>query len=413
MRNFKLPKLILLYGLFLGIGCGSGIQQQIPTHKVTRGKFFINVVETGELKATVSNTIVAPTLNWNYGELKILRLIDDGDEVQTGDTLVVFDPAEVQKAIIDAQAELDIAKAEYDKTEADQDSKIEDLKADLKMSEISHQISKLDLEQASYEADIRKKEIELQLEQSEISLKKARQEIENQQKINQEELKKLALKIEQLEAKLEDANTTLLKLTLTAPTPGLVIIERNWSTGNKWQVDEQPWSGASIISLPDLSEIKAVTDINEVDISKIKMDQPVRIKVDAAPDTVFTGKVIDIATLARKKDRDSNVKVFSVEVLIDGQHKILMPGMTVSCDIIVDEITDVLSIPLDGFFREGSEEFIYLSKGSSFKKHPVKAGAQNNDYIIINEGLKEGDEVALIDPTKLEEKKNSGAKGDK
>ncbi|MBN2088062.1 efflux RND transporter periplasmic adaptor subunit [candidate division KSB1 bacterium] len=403
--------LIVLLNLIIISGCGSKIARQIETYKVKRGEFLINVVETGELKATVSTMVSAPAIDWRFGDLKITKLIEDGMQVQIGDTLVLFDPAEVQKAIIDKKAELDIARAEYTKMEADQKSKIEELEADLKMAEISYQISQLELEQAAYQADIKKKEIQLQLQQSEISLKKAREEIENQKMIHLEELRKQQLKISQLESNLAAANETLTKLTVKAPGPGLVIIEENWMSDAKWQVGEQPWSGVPIMSLPDLSQIKAMTEINEVDISKVKMGQKVKIKLDAYPDTTFTGEVIDIALLAKRKDRKSDVKVFPVEILISGNHKLLKPGMTVNCDIIADKIDSVLFIPLEGLFIKNEKRIVYLKKGNDYKPQEVRVGRENNDYVVIEEGLKEGNEIALNDPSQIlttEKGKNQG-----
>jgi RND family efflux transporter MFP subunit len=403
--------LIVLLNLIIILGCGSKIAQQIETYKIKRGEFLINVVETGELKATVSTMVSAPAIDWRFGDLKITRLIDDGKQVQNGDTLVLFDPAEVQKAIIDKKAELDIARAEYTKMEADQKSKIEELEADLKMAEISYQISQLELEQAAYQADIKKKEIQLQLQQSEISLKKAGEEIANQKLIHQEELRKQQLKISQLENNLVAAHETLSKLTVKAPGPGLVIIEENWMSDAKWQVGEQPWSGVPIMSLPDLSQIKAIAEINEVDISKVKLGQKVKIKLDAYPDTTFSGEVIEIALLAKKKDRKSDVKVFPVEILVTGTHKLLKPGMTVNCDIIADRIDSVLFIPLEGLFSKDEKRIVYLKKGNSFKPQEVRIGRENNDYVIIEEGLKEDNEIALNDPTLIltsDKKKSQG-----
>jgi multidrug efflux pump subunit AcrA (membrane-fusion protein) len=398
----QLAKKVWYLLLLVSLSCGSKNSTPISTYKVTEGEFIINVVETGELKATRSTMISAPAVSWNFGDLKITKLIDEGTAVQQGDTLVQFDQAEVQKAIIDANAELEIARADYAKTEANQRSKIEDLEADLKMVEISFEVSKLELEQAFYESDIRKKEIQLQLDQAEISLNKARTEIENQKQVHHEELRKLKLKIDQLELNLKDAHDTLRKLTVTAPNNGLVIIEENWMSDTKWQVGDQPFSGWPLMSIPDLSEIKAEAQINEVDISKIKLNQTVRIKLDASPDTTFTGKVISVASLAREKDRKSKVKVFPIEILIDGIHKLLMPGMTVSCEIVVEKIPKVIFIPIEGFFKKDEKNIAYIARGTSYKPREIKIGVANNDFVVIEQGLKPGETITLGDPSRMQ-----------
>ena len=108
----------------------------------------------------------------------------------------------------------------------------------------------------------------------------------------------------------------------------------------------------------------------------------------------------EIAELAKYKDEEkkSKVKVFPVKILIDGTSKKLMPGMTVNCQIIVDRIDDVLFIPLEAIIKEENKDFIYHKSGTSYKKKEVTVGLMNNDFIIIKEGLKEGDEIALSDP---------------
>ena len=399
--------LLLIISIIVLFGCQKKVKQAVETANVKKGEFFIEVVETGEIESTKSQTIASPPMSWRFGQLKINKIIDDGTEISTGDTVMLFDPSEVQKAIIDANAELEIAKAELEKLKAEQESKIGGLEADLKISTISHEISQIELDQAVYESENKKKEIQLNLDKAKIALDKAEDEIENQKKINVEEVQQLRLKIRQLENNLEEANQTLNNLTVISAGSGIAIIRKNWQTGNKWQVGDQTWSGNPMIDLPDLSELKVTTEINEVDISKIKMDQGVEIRMDAFSDTMLTGKVNSIATLAKFKDgkEESKVKVFPVEVLINGTSKKLMPGMTVSTKIIVDKVPDVLYIPLEAIMKDQGKEFVYLKSGATFKKCPVSVGMANNDYIIVQEGLAEGDEVALSDPFKTTEQK--------
>jgi HlyD family secretion protein len=54
-------------------------------------------------------------------------------------------------------------------------------------------------------------------------------------------------------------------------------------------------------------------------------------------------------------------------------------------------------------FREGVSDFVYLKSGNSFKKKEIKTGQQNTDFIIITEGLDEGDQVALTNPFAAED----------
>jgi HlyD family secretion protein len=397
MKKIKLCLSVLL----MVAGCQSVSRSPIETFVLNRGDFVQSVTETGELEAVNAVTISAPRISWRLGNLKITRLVEDGQQVNEGDLLVEFEKAEVQKSISDAQAELEIALAEMRKTRATQASQIEELTADLERSKIQHRISELNLEKATFESDIRRKEIELNLENAAIALEKAKQDIENQKRVNHEEISKLELRVEQVKTRLEEALESLELLTVTAPSPGIAIIRENRATDLKFQVDDQPWRCMDIIDLPDLSKMQAKVMINEVDISRIDLNQKAFIRLDAFPDTAFIAHVSEVAALARNKERGSNVKIFDVKILIDENDETLMPGMTVSCEIIVDSIEDTLFVPLEAVFRKNGDTVVFVKKGSGFEMRSVTVGEENDDFVIVAEGLVEGDEIALIDPTEL------------
>ena len=393
MRNI----FILLFVLILG--CQSSSRNEVPFYTVKKDKFVVSIIETGELKAIKSIEILAPSISWRFGELKITWLIPDGTEVNQGDTLIQFDETEVHKGIIDARAELEMAKTEYEKLKLEQLARLEELKADFRLAEISYQITQIELEQSIYEAEIRKKEIQLRLNQTKMDLKKAEDEISNHIQVNKEELRKQQLKIEHLEEQLQDAHNTLKKMTVTAPGPGVVIIEENNSTENKWQVGDQPWDGQTIMILPDLNEMKAIVEINELDISKIHLKQSALIRLDVLPDSVFRGNISKIALLAKDKDSESEVKIFPIEITIHGCHDYLLPGMTVRCEIVVNKIDSVISIPMDALFKKESQNIVYLYQNGNVIEKNVTVGEENTDFIIIKNGLKQGDRIALINPT--------------
>ncbi|MFO7656179.1 MAG: efflux RND transporter periplasmic adaptor subunit [Bacteroidales bacterium] len=380
------------------IGCKQKPDRIIQNAPVKKGEFNVEIVEAGEIKATNAVNISSPALSWRFGQMKITKIIEDGEELSKGDTAIIFDPSEVEKARIDAEANLEIAKAELEKMKAEHDSKIQELESNLKITRIDYEISSILLEQATFEADVTRKEIQLNLDQSKISFDKAKDEIENQKKINREIQLQQLLKIKQYKAELEDAERSLRSLTVASPASGIAILRENWFTGSKWQVGDATWSGNPLIDLPDLRELKVVVEINEVDISKIKLDQPAEIKLDAFSDTAFSGKVTFIASLAKFKKKESKIKIFPVEILICGTSKKLMPGMTVSCKITSDKINDIIYVPLEALHKKDNTEFVYVRSGASYKTRTVVTGLANNDYVIIEKGLTEKDEVALSDP---------------
>jgi multidrug resistance efflux pump len=397
LRGSVVKSLIVLFAVVQGTACRSKINNEVETTEVKRGEFFIEVSEEGQINATRSISISSPTIDYRFGLLKITQIVEDGEEVSAGDTVIRFDPSDVQKAIIDAQASLEIAIAEKAKMMAEQESRIGELEADLKISELDYQINEIRLQQATFDSEVARKELQLSLDRAKISLETAREEIENQKLIHAQDIRRKDVQIQQDRNRLQDAYKTLEKLTVTSPSEGVAILRTNWSTDEKWAVGDQPWPGYSLVNLPDMSELKVETEVNEVDISKIKVGQKVEIKLDAFSDTAYTGEVMSVAGLAKFKRRDSKVKVFPVEILLDEASRKLMPGMTVSCKIIVDRIENAAYVPLEAVYKKGAEEYAFVKSGSGFKKKIIKTGMANNDFTIVEEGLKEKDRVSLID----------------
>jgi len=372
----------------------------VPVGKAVRGTFYLDIYEEGEIEATRSTNITSPNISWRYGTMKITQIVKDGKEVHTGDTLLVFDPSEVRKGVMEAEARLGMNRAELDKLEAQQESDMEELKADYNITRISQQISKIKFESAGYEANVKKKEIQLNLEKANIALERADEQIKNRIKIQKEELKQKRLSINQDVARLAEANETLKKLFLVSPSPGIAILNRSWSSGNKFQVGDQCWAGFPLIQLPDLSALKATVKINEVDISKISKGLTVEIKPDAFSNSVYKGEVNSVANLAVNKDEKSKIKVFPVEILLKETDKKLLPGLTVSCRIILGKIKNALYVPLDALHSEGAVNYVFKKTSKGFEKTTVETGASNSDYIVITKGLIESDKVAMADPFK-------------
>jgi multidrug efflux pump subunit AcrA (membrane-fusion protein) len=395
-------KLILVpfFIILLLSSCKSKDEMKVQTTIVKKGVFTEELVEEGTLRAVNSINIISPRISYRYGSLKIASMVEDGTEVEKGDTLIIFDPTEIKKAILDTEQRLEIAVAEYDKLLATQNSEIEDLEADLEISRISLEISEINFEQSVYEAEITKKEIQLKLENARLSLARAEEQIENKKKIHKVDQFQKQISLKQLRSQMEEATGTLNNLFVTSPAHGIAITQHNWMSNNKWQAGDQPYSGSKIIELPDLSEMMADVQINEVDALKITTGVPVSIIPDAYSDTVFTGEITWMANLAQNKSYNSKIKVFPIGISIDQTSDKLMPGLTVSCKLKIREIPDVLIIPLESVFKDDLAEYVYLKTGSGFQRQDIVISAYNSDYALIEEGLSENDELALSDPFK-------------
>lgn len=378
--------------------CKGKETKEVQTSLARRGIFSEELTEEGNIKAVNSLSINAPSISYRYGSLKITNMVEDGKEVQAGDTVVIFDPSEIKKAIVDVEQRLVIASAELEKLTATQESAIADMESDMEITRISQEISKINFEQSVFESDITKKEIALKLENANVALQRAEEQIVNRKKINHEDQFQKNISIKQLQAQLDEAKGSVSSLYVVSPSNGIAIIEGNWMSGQKWQIGDQPYSGTKLIELPDLREMLTEVKINEVDVSKIAPGMKAVIIADAYSDTSYTGEIITIANLAQNKDNKSKIKIFPVQIKIHGTPENLLPGLTVSCQIKIRELPDVVFIPLETLFKDQAGDYVYIKTGSGFKRKDVKSGVSNTDYIVVIEGLEGGEELAMSDP---------------
>lgn len=390
--------------LFLAlVSCKGKDVVDVHVTTVRKGTFLEELTEQGTVRAVNSISVTAPTISYRYGGLKIAKIIEDGEEVRKGDTIMIFDPSEIKRAIVQAEQQLEIANAEYEKLQSTQQSEIQDLEADLELTQISQEISKINYETSLYEPEATKKEIMLQLESATIALNRAKEQIVNKKIIHKEDLVQKSLTIKQLTATLADANNSMNSLFVVSPANGIAIKAENWNTGQKWAVGDQPYSGTNIIELPDLSIMRAEVKINEVDVSKILPGQRVEIRPDAYSDSIYSAKIESVANLAQNKDYKTRIKVFPVQIRIEGQSRQLLPGLSVSCKIIVNEVPEVLYIPLTALFNADGTDYVYVKSGSGFRKQEIRTGDVNTDFAIVKDGLKENDVIALSNPFLQEE----------
>lgn len=376
----------------------------IGTYTAHRGDFVINIDERGEIDAVSKISVSVP--DNIYGDVRITKLVADGIRVEKGDFLIQFDTSNIEQSVKNSQEELDNAKADQSSIQARIESYRKELEKNLKTEEYSCEQSKLRFETMKYEAEEKKREAELNLKKSELSLQQAKRRIESQKIIDKADIAKAEVRVKRSELRYNLAVDQLNALTIRSPKSGIVVLQeifdRSSNTRLKIKVGDTPHRRMELVSIPDPSKMIVKTQINEVDITKIKTGQEIILTLDAIPGAKYYGTITYVAILAHRQEGSDN-KVFDIEATINNTDESIKPGMSAQCTIIIERITDQLFIPIDSVFEKEGTTVVYV-KDSGFKARTVKVGRQNSNYIIIEDGLKEDEEVALRDPTlQLEE----------
>lgn len=369
----------------------------IPSFEAQHGLFEIYVIESGSVRAKNAVTIQAPRIR-SGGNLQIVSLADEGTIANEGDVLARFDPSSALKRIQDKQTELKTALADLEKLKAQQSADESQAQTEFETAELNFQLAKLARDKMQFEPEARKREAEIEFERAGLSFEQAKLNMKNKGIVRKSELGNLQLHIQQIRSDIGESMKEMDQLTLKAPISGLIVYENNWATGRKIAKGDQPWPGMPIISLPDLSVMQTEVSINEMDIAKVRTEQPVLIIPDAFPDKTFHGTIASVSQIGRQKGQGSNIKVFDIIVDIEETDEVLKPGITTTTKIIVDKLNDVVSVPIISVFEEEGSTYVFVGEGTSFDRREVELGQRNDNFVVVISGLEAGESVALRNP---------------
>jgi len=188
---------------------------------------------------------------------------------------------------------------------------------------------------------------------------------------------------------------------IKATQPGIVVYA---SSSNPFRASQPIQAGTtvyqrqSLITLPDISTMTVEMKIPESSIDKVREGQPAVIRVDAFPNAAFTGKVSKISLLpdATMRWMSPDINVYAVQVLLDSTGSTdLKPGMTAQVEILVNETKQALMAPVSALQSSGGKYFCARQARGRTVSVPVTIGLNNEAYVEILSGLKEGDTVVL------------------
>jgi HlyD family secretion protein len=211
-----------------------------------------------------------------------------------------------------------------------------------------------------------------------------------------------------LETKLEKSRKQLAACVITAPKDGLVVYGNTvqqsrwgWSNGETMQIGTQVQPNELIMVLPDTSEMVANVRVHESLAGKVRPGLPVQLKIDAAGGRVFEGTVDSIGVMAEGGGwRDPNLREYTVVVkLASAAADELKPAMRVEARIILENVEETVTVPIQSLFSEGAVQFVYRPEGSNkYVKQPVRVGRRSETIAEIAAGLSENDAVLLRTP---------------
>jgi HlyD family secretion protein len=186
-------------------------------------------------------------------------------------------------------------------------------------------------------------------------------------------------------------------------------------------------SGGTLIALVgDLNSVYVQADVDETDIGKVQLGQPVKVRPDAYPNQEFVGNVLRISPQGTEVQ---NVTTFRVTAEVTNPQQLLRAGMNAAVEIIASDLKNVLLVPAEAVheqkdvmrlmalvdkednqraragLRPGNgnpnTKYVLVLKDGAPTPVPVQVGSVSFDYAEIKSGLSEGDSVLTVSVSQM------------
>ena len=311
---------------------------------------------TGTLEASAA-FVVAPKVGGRIEELTP----DLGDKVEWNQVVARLDNAEFTQAVAQAQADVEVAKANLKEAE----SLLEIARREVQRVEsLSKRGVSSESERDAAMADLLAREAHLQVSQAQLV---------------------------RAEAELEAARVRLGYTEVTAGWSGTsgeqrIVAERFVDEG------ETVSANAPLLEIVDLDPVTAVFYVTERDYALLKQGQKVVLRTDAYPGETFSGSLKRIAPVFRENTRQARV-----ELVVDNSDQRLKPGMFVRATIVLDRVEETLTIPAQALTRRNGSDGVFLveEENSSVKWQPVTPGIRQDERLEIRDTDLSGQVVTL------------------
>ena len=177
------------------------------------------------------------------------------------------------------------------------------------------------------------------------------------------------------------------RFNVTAPINGQ-IIKQDATLGATVDKSE------SLYSILDTDVVWVEGEVYEDSLAlvdnKLQVGSAVRIRIPAYPNNVFTGKISRISAVVNPEKRS-----VSIWTEVDNPSHQLKPGMFAEQTLVIEELIDVLSVPLNAVLEEGASQIVFVESGNAYIKHEVQVGVKDDQYIEIKDGLLAGEKVVI------------------
>ena len=305
-------------------------------------------------------------------------LVDVGDHVSAGQTIVKVVPTELQLTLDQQRASLQQARARLGLPDNNEEFKDVRTAAEVKKAaaDLADAEQKYLRAKTLYEQGLLPKQ---SFDEAESRHNAARAAYD----LSVQGVENLRSQLAQSRAATALAQKKVNDSNIRAPFAGQ-IKERTVTQGQYLKVQ------TPVMVIVNIDPLRVRLRVPEKMAAWVKTGQEVTVSVEAHPDSMFKGKITRI-----NPSVDQQTRAFEVEALIDNHEALLKPGFFVKATIPSSALVEALLVPQEALLYLYGVYKVFVIEGNTLKEKEVKIGERYGDEVEITEGLKPGERIAL------------------
>ena len=355
---------------------------------------------TGDLRAVRSVSLNTPR---GEGELQIRWMVEDGSEVKAGDRLVEFDAARLIQTIEERRLKLRQAENDRESRERSAAAEAERKRVAVDKAEVEAEKARIDaVVPRELRPAVEWRRFQATWQEKQAALEKARLEREAYVVSSRAEIATARAAEEKARRDVAAAEKALASTSLVAPKAGIFLVGNFWQWGpegpRKLQPGDTVWSGYTVGTIPDPTEMEVQAALAESDHGRIAAGMKARCILDTYPDRVFEGRLEEVGSVARESGgrgwfASATRPGFPVRVSLARTDRLMRPGLSVRVEVVRAAWESGLSVPR-GAVRFEKEGPVVRRGGGDVAR--VRLSTCTPVECVVESGLEEGDRVSLF-----------------
>jgi len=267
--------------------------------------------------------------------------------------------------------------------------------------------ARLDVAKAEIVSAIQAKEFKLDLGLAEEKSRVQEATLRLNQASSASKIASLKTQRDKSKVEVDITNKRIAQMTVVSPSEGIVTYLMNYSQGwvnaRPFKVGDNVWPGSAVAEIPDLNTLHMKAKVEEMDRSRVDLGQQARVVLDPFPERQFAGKVVRVSALTEQNFEWPPSRNFRAFASFKEADPRLRPGMNGRLDVVVDRLTDAISVPAKAVFTRNGKPVVLVAAGKGLKPVDVVVVARNPDEVAVK-GIQAGVSVALTDDLAAEKK---------